>query len=156
MTLAEIADISQTLGSAAVVASLIFVGVQIRQNTKATRATSHHAISEALNRINFLWARNGEVTKLWLSGMHDRRALTPEERWRFDSIARAYLHVCETMYTQASLGAGDPGIVMAEENGIKTVFSSVGVREWWADNAFGFSTEFRNYIGRLIEPTGRA
>lgn len=156
MTLTEIADISQTLGSAAVVASLIFVGIQIRQNTKATKATSHHAISEALNRINLLWARNGEVTKLWLSGMHDRRALTPEERWRFDSTARAYLHVCETMYTQAAFGAGDPGIVIAEENGIKTVFSSAGVREWWAENAFGFSAEFRNYIGRLIEPPGRA
>ncbi len=152
MTLAEIADISQTLGSAAVVASLIFIGVQIRQNTKATRATSHHAISEALNRINLLWARNGEVTKLWLSGMHDRRALTPEERWRFDSTARAYLHVCETMYTQAALGAGDQGIVKAEENGIKTVFSSPGVREWWAENAFGFSTEFRKYIERLTKP----
>ncbi len=150
MTLAEIADISQTLGSAAVVASLIFVGVQIRQNTKATRATSHHAISEALNRINLLWARNGEVTKLWLSGMHDRGTLTPEERWRFDSTARAYLHVCETMYTQAALGAGDLGIVKAEENGIRTVFSSKGVREWWAENAFGFSPEFRRYIEKLI------
>jgi hypothetical protein len=154
MTLAEVADISQMLGSAAVVASLIFVGVQIRQNTKATRATSHHAISEALNRINLLWARNGEVTKLWLSGMHDRNTLTPEERWRFDSTARAYLHVCETMYTQAALGAGDLGIVLAEENGIKTVFSSTGVREWWAENAFGFSTEFRDYIARLIKPPG--
>jgi len=149
MTITEIADISQTLGSAAVVASLVFVGVQIRQNTKATRATSHHAISEALNRINLFWARNGEVTKLWLTGMHDRHALTPEERWRFDCTARAYLHVCETMYTQAALGAGDIGIVKAEENGIKTVFSSVGVREWWTENAFGFSTEFRNYIEKL-------
>jgi hypothetical protein len=154
MTLVEIAELSQTLGSAAVVASLIFVGVQIRQQTKATQAASHHAVSEALNRINLLWARNGEVSRLWLAGMHHRRALTPEERWRFDSTLRAYLHVCETMYTQANLGAGDTTIVTAEENGIKTVFSSVGVREWWAENPFGFSTTFRNYIERLTTPIG--
>ncbi|MGB7367547.1 MAG: hypothetical protein WA926_01225, partial [Methylovirgula sp.] len=139
MNLVEISQISQTLGSAAVVASLIFVGFQIRQNTKATRAASHHAVSEALNRLNLLWARNSEVTRIWLSGMSDRRALTPEERWRFDSTVRAYLHVCETMYTQADLGAGDFGIVTAEENGIKTVFSSGGVKEWWAENPFSFS-----------------
>lgn len=149
MTLAELSEISQTLGSAAVVASLIFVGVQIRQNTKATQAASHQAVSEALNRINLLWARNSEVTRVWLSGLNDRAALTPEERWRFDSTVRAYLHVCETMYTQAALGAGDMGIVLAEENGIKTVFSSAGVREWWAENPFGFSTEFRGYVERL-------
>jgi hypothetical protein len=152
MTLLEIYEISQMLGSAAVVASFIFLGVQIRQNTKATQAASHHAVSEALNRINLLWARNGEVTRLWLLGVHDRRALTPEERWRFDSTLRAYLHVCETMYTQANLGAGDTGIVTAEENGIKSVFSSASVREWWAENPFGFSTEFRNYIERLTAP----
>lgn len=51
---------------------------------------------------------------------------------------------------QADLGAGDLGIVAAEENGIKTVFSSEGVREWWAENPFGFAPEFRAYVGRLI------
>ena len=152
MTLAEVSQISQTLGSAAVVASLIFVGVQIRQNTKTTRAASHHAVSEALNQVNLLWARNSEVTRIWLAGMSDRGALTPEDRWRFDSIVRAYLHVCETMYMQAELGAGDAGIVVAEESGIKTVFASGGVKEWWAENPFGFSPAFRKYVERLTKP----
>ena len=151
MNLADISQISQTLGSAAVVASLLFVGFQIRQNTIATRAASHHAVSEALNQVNLLWARNKEVATIWLAGLSDRRALTPEERWRFDSTMRAYLHVCETMYTQADWGAGDIGIVSAEENGIKNVFSSEGVKEWWAENPFGFSPEFREYVGRLIK-----
>jgi hypothetical protein len=151
MTLADISQISQTLGSAAVVASLLFVGFQIRQNTIATRAASHHAVSEALNQINLLWARNKEVARIWLAGLSDRRALTPEERWRFDSTMRAYLHVCETMYTQADWGAGDVGIVTAEETGIKSVFASEGVKEWWAENPFGFSPEFREYVGRLIK-----
>jgi len=153
VNLTEVSQVSQTLGSVAVVASLLFVGFQIRQNTKATRAASHHAVSEALNRLNILWARNREITRIWLSGLNDRSALTPEERWRFDSMVRAYLHVCETMYTQADLGAGDFGIVAAEENGIKTVFSSESVREWWVENPFGFSSAFRDYVGKLIKPS---
>ena len=68
-------------------------------------------------------------------------------------MVRAYLHVCETMYTQADLGAGDLGIVTAEENGIKTVFSSESVREWWVENPFGFSSAFRDYVGKLLEPS---
>ena len=149
MTLADVSQISQTIGSAAVVASLIFVGVQLYQNTKATRAASHHAVSEALNQVNLLWARNGEVSRIWLLGISDRAALTPEERWRFDSTIRAYLHVYETMYMQAILGAGDSGIVSAEENGIKEVFSSDGVRAWWVENPFGFSPQFRSHVDRL-------
>jgi hypothetical protein len=152
MNIAEISQISESLASVAVVVSLIFVGYQIRQNTRATRAASHHAVSEALNRVNLLWARNSEMSRIWLAGMSDRGALTPEERWRFDSTVRAYLHVCETMYMQADLGAGDLGIVAAEVNGIKSIFSSEGVKEWWAENPFGFSPEFRDYVGKLIQP----
>jgi hypothetical protein len=153
MNLTEVSQVSQTLGSVAVVASLLFVGFQIRQNTKATRAASHHAVSGELNRLNILWARNGEITRIWLSGLSDRSVSPPEERWRFDSMVRAYLHVCETMYIQADLGAGDFGIVTAEENGIKTVFSSESVREWWEENPFGFSSAFRDYVGRLVKPS---
>ena len=149
ITLAQLSQFSQAVSSTAVIVSLIFIGLQIRQNTKIARAASHHAISEALNRINLLWARNGEVTRLWLLGLNDRSAMTPENRWRFDSILRAYMHVCETMYAQASLGAGDRGIVLAEEDGIKAVFSSAGAREWWAENPFGFSPKFRAYIEKV-------
>ncbi|MGC1301863.1 MAG: hypothetical protein WA840_05775 [Caulobacteraceae bacterium] len=149
MTLAEISQISQAIGSAAVVASLIFVGVQLHQNTKATRASSHHAVSEALNQVNLLWARSGDAARIWLAGTSDRCALTPEDRWRFDSMVRAYLHVCETMYMQADLGAGDAGIVIAEGNGIKSVFLSASVKEWWQENPFGFSPEFRKYVDNL-------
>ena len=149
VTLAELLQLSQAVSSAAFVASAIFVGVEVHQNTKSVRAASHHAVSEALNRINLLWARDSEVTRIWLLGMSDRGALTSEDRWRFDSMVRAYLHVCETMYTQAGLGAGDRGIVLAEEDGIKTVFSSAGAREWWAENPFGFSPEFRAYVEKL-------
>jgi hypothetical protein len=40
---------------------------------------------------------------------------------------------------------------LAEENGIRFVFSSPSVREWWAENPFGFSVEFRAYIDRLLK-----
>ncbi len=156
MTLAEISDLSTALGAVAVVASLIFVGIQIRQNTAATRAASHHAVSDALNQINFSFAGNADVTRIFLSGMADRNALTPEERWRFDALCRAYLHVCETMYIQAGLGVGDKSILLAEEEGIRTMFAAPGVRAWWAENPYGFCAEFRGYVAALArsaEPT---
>ena len=153
MTLGEITQISyQAISTAALVASLIFVAIQLHRNTNATRAASHHAVSEALNRVNLLWAQNGEVAQIWLRGMEDRASLTKEERWRFDATARAYIHVCETMFMQALLGAGDPGIVAAEVDGIRHVFSSASVRVWWAENPFGFSAQFRSHVEKLITP----
>jgi hypothetical protein len=81
----------------------------------------------------------------------NRSSLTEQQRWQIDSILRAYFHVCETMYFQADVGTGDRGIVTAEERGMTTVVTSPGGREWWAENPFGFSTEFRAYVDGLAK-----
>lgn len=149
MTLEEIYYIGQTVAVVALVLSLIFVGVQIRQNTLATRAASHNEVSNSLNEINRMFAESADLAKIWLAGMDNRQALTAEERWRFDSTLRAYMHVCETMFFQARLGAGDKSIMLAEENGVRTVLASPGGGEWWAENPYGFCVEFRDYVAKL-------
>ena len=151
MTAADISDIAQLLAAVATVSSLLFVGVQIRQNTRATRAAAHHNVSDSLNELNLMFAGDGDVTKIWLAGMQDRKALSPEEKWRFDSVMRAYMHVCETMFVQTELGSGDDSIRLAEEEGIRTVMASPGSREWWDENPYGFCAEFRAYVARVAE-----
>lgn len=154
MALEDIYYVGQTIAVVALVLSLVFVGVQVRQNTNAASAASHGAVSEALNEVNRLFAENAEVTGIWLSGMKDRQALSEDERWRFDAIARAYFHVCETMLIQARLGTGDRGVMMAEESGIKPIMASRGVNQWWTENPFGFCPDFRAHIDALT--TGKA
>jgi hypothetical protein len=150
LSLAAIYELAQIIGSMAVVTSLVFVGLELRRNTRVTRAASHHAVTASLNNLNMFWAGDAEVTRIWLAGLNGRNALTPEERWRFDSMLRSYLHVCETMFVQAALGIGDESIVTAEENGIRQVFASQSARDWWRDNPYGYSMAFRTYINDLI------
>jgi hypothetical protein len=45
MTIEDFSNIAQALAAVATVLSLLFAGVQIRQNTRATRAASHNAFS---------------------------------------------------------------------------------------------------------------
>jgi hypothetical protein len=149
MTLEELYYVSQIVAVIGIFGSLVFVGLQIRQNTRATRAASHNAVSNSLNEINRMFAENADLTRIWLAGMSDRQALTPEERWRFDSLSRAYLHVCETMFIQAGLGTGDKGVLQAEEEGIRRTLAAPGVREWWTENPYGFCAEFRTYVAKL-------
>ena len=149
MTIEDISNISQALAAIATVLGLAFVGYQIRHNTRATRAAAHHSVSDSLNELNLMFAGNGDVTRIWLVGMQDRKALSAENKWRFDSVMRAYMHVCETMFVQSELGSGDDSIRLAEEEGIRTVMASPGPREWWDENPYGFGPEFREYVDRL-------
>ena len=149
MTIENISNIAQALAAVATVVSLLFVGVQIRQNTRATRAAAHHNVSNSLNELNLMFAAKADITKIWIVGMNDRKALSLEEKWQFDSVMRAYMHVCETTFVQAELGSGDDSIRLAEEEGIKTVMASPGSREWWDENPYGFCTEFRSCVAGL-------
>ncbi len=151
MTLENIYYAGQTIAVVALVVSLIFVGIQIRQNTLATRAASHNEVSNSLNQINRMFAENADLTRIWLSGADNRQALTAEERWRFDSTLRAYMHVCETMFVQSRLGVGDKSIMLAEQDGVRTVLASPGGGEWWAENPYGFCAEFRAYVANLAK-----
>ena len=150
MTAANISDLAQALAAVATVIGLFFVGYQIRQDTRATRAAAHHSVSDSLNEMNRMFAESADLTKIWLTGMQDRKALSPEDRWRFDSVMRAYMHVCETMFVQSELRSGDDSIHLAEEEGIRTVMTSPGSREWWDENPYGFGPEFRSYVAGLV------
>ena len=97
-----------------------------------------------------MFAESADLTRIWLAGMQARKALSAEDKWRFDSVMRAYMHVCETMFVQSELGSGDDSIRLAEEEGIRTVMASPGSREWWDENPYGFCREFRRYVAGLV------
>jgi len=44
------------------------------------------------------------------------------------------------------VGAGEDGLLLAEERSLATLLSTAGVREWWAENPYAFSPEFRSYV----------
>ena len=151
MTMADLSNIAQALAAVATVLSLLFVGVQIRQNTRATRAAAHHNAANSLIEINRMLAENGDLAAIYVAGASDRKSLAPEEQLRFDAALRAYLHVCQTMFVQTELGTGDDSIHMAEEGAIRTIFTFPGVRESWAESpSFGFSPAFRSYVAGMV------
>lgn len=59
------------------------------------------------------------------------------------------------MHYQDRAGTGDQSLLRSEEHGITYLLSLPGVRDWWAQNPYGFSQEFRDYINGLhpTEPT---
>lgn len=149
MTLEELAYISQIVGVAAVFASLIFVGVQVRQNTAVTRAALHQSFTAAMNHLNATMAQSPDLSRIWLTGAKDRMALNETERWQFDMLCLSYFHVFDTMHYQTRSGVGETKLLKAEENGLRTLISLPGIRSWWEENPYGYSAEFRAYAESL-------
>ena len=153
MTLGQLGSLGEFLAAIATLATLIYLAVQIRQNTRATRAASHHAITDSMNQGNLSITRDAGVARIWLTGNADRGALSEEERARYDMLVLSYFHVFDTLHYQARVGAGERDLLLAEERGLAHLFTLPGIREWWEENPYAFSPEFRGYIKQFRSVT---
>jgi hypothetical protein len=138
--------IGEILGGVGVILTLLYLAVQIRQNTHATRAASHHAVTDSLNQGNLAMAQDAELAQIWVTGCADRASLTEVERQRLDMLLLAYFHVFDSLFYSASKGAGEQNLLRAEEPGFSYLLGLPGVREWWEQNPYGLSPEFRSYM----------
>jgi hypothetical protein len=141
----------EIFGALVVFLTLVYLALQIRQNTHATRAASHHAVTDALNQLNLSLAENEEVASIWVNGMKDRSSLTDIHRERYDALLRAYMHACDTMYYQAQVGAGDNGLWKAEERYLAVILTSSGGNGWFEENSFSISPGFYAALLEIIE-----
>jgi hypothetical protein len=156
MTLEQIYYISQVVAVLAIFASLLFVGIQVRQNTATTRAVLHQSFTGAMNHLNATMAQSPELSRIWLKGFNDRAALNEVERWQFDMLLLSYFHVFDSMHYQTRTGVGESKLMKAEESGLRTLISQPSVRSWWNENPYGFSPEFRAYAEGLARPKNEA
>lgn len=151
MTLEAIYYISQIVAVIGIFASLIFVGVQVRQNTKALKATSHHAVTDSFNAINNLIVNDPKVARLWRLGMAGAEGLDEDESVSFSFMMLGYMRIFETLYYQYSKGTLDKELFDEELKTLKwTVAANPGFLAWWTVNPISLSPAFRAFINGLI------
>ena len=83
MTLEDLNYIAQTVGVIAILGSLVFVGVQIQHNTRALKATSHHAVTDSFNAINTLLMSDRNAARIFRLGLAGMENLDDDEPMAF-------------------------------------------------------------------------
>ena len=75
--------VGEIVGAVAVIATLGYLAVQMRQNTRALRTSSYHQAVEQGWMANITIADNPELADIMTRGARDLSTLNPEERARF-------------------------------------------------------------------------
>ena len=92
------------------VITLFYLAKQIRQNTKATRAGTSHALNESLSRLMGALRADGEMADIWFRGCQDIEALNDVEHVRFTSHILDMLNLAEYAYQLEKQGLSDTHI----------------------------------------------
>ena len=147
-------DLSQTISTLAnigVIAGIIFLAIQVQQNTRQLRNQSYQTWNASNTEINMAIA-DPELSALVSSGHDGSENLTKETY-----IAYAMFHLSMVQMAQAThylylQGALDEELWQTEMRRIAGVLSLTGVRQWWeAGGRTQLSPSFVSFI-ESVEP----
>lgn len=145
-----ISGIAEAIGAAGVIGSLIYVGYQIRQNTKATQRTNarqtHADHATALHA-----ALDEQVSEIVLRGIENIDALTPQERYRFDIVVTVWLEAVEQAFADYRQEDFPEDLIQPFGKRIAGILGAAGGRKWWAQRSEWFSDSFRKEVDSLLE-----
>jgi hypothetical protein len=153
MTIVDLANIAQIVGSMAVIASLIFVGLQIRQNTKVTRATALQMNADYwLNYFTLL--ADKQLSEVYSKGALGRVELEGGQFGQFFFLCRATFMGCENQHHQYLSGLLDHDAYKGYEATIREQIADFpGVRAMWQLVKHTYGTEFVKFLDKQIEGT---
>ena len=86
MSFEQISYLAQIVASIGVIVSLIFVGLQIRQNTGALQRNEHNSTMAQWTVIRMAIARNRDIAELMTAGLRGERVIDAADQLRLEQM----------------------------------------------------------------------
>jgi hypothetical protein len=154
----------ELVGIFAVVASLVFVGVEVRQNSVATRSATNAAVKDAFSELNLTIASSPELARAMVTLAENPDDALPEDQLRVLALWRALFHGWSNVHRQHLNGTIDPALYDAVVQEISAyagkfhgpvVPNDVERRKrqmrWaWESERFVFNPDFQLFVDDVI------
>ena len=148
MSLNYFANLAEVVGVVLVVASLIYVAKQLRQNTEAIRAQSRQSVLAASQSELFATISEPSIT----INIGSQDSLTAEDQVRVSSYVFAIFRAREFAWLQHNNGVVDDTQWSTELAVLLFFLDSDRVRVWWANvGRSAFGQEFAEFVDELCE-----
>ena len=107
ITLEQTANLAEIFGVFAIVISLVYLALQVRQNTRTTRLETMQVISTEFNNFYDVLASNRELADIWHRGTSDFHSLDTTEQLRFTLAVTRAMRTFHEQYFQWREGVMD-------------------------------------------------
>ena len=145
--------IAEIIGVIAVVISLIFLAIEVRQNTHAIKLSTLHDVKETIREVNSTWAGSGDLAEIMYQGFKDSDALSGANKVRFYTTMHNLYLGYENLYHQRQAGALDPKHWSGMAQHIIDASSVPGLRAYWEARKHWFTEDFRNFMDNEVIST---
>jgi hypothetical protein len=152
MTIAELGSLGELIASLGVLVTLIYLAIQMRQNTKAVRLNTAHAITEEFQEIFSLLASNRGLSEVFVEAAQNEE-LSGVSRVRYNTYMGSTLRAYENAYLQNR----EQAINLDHWAGLTRMMIDITALPafpiFWADRKHWFSDGFQVHMDTNIVPT---
>lgn len=132
MSLEQLSYLAQIVGSVGVIVSLLFVGSQIRQNTRALERNEHNSTMTQWTVIRQAIATNGDMAELMTAGLSGERTLGAADRLRLEQMLQECAWASFHIWDRTQRGVFPKGTFEATADMyLRDLLRTAGGRVWW-------------------------
>lgn len=146
----------EVAGVLAIVASLVFVGIETRNSTqqailtnRALEIAAYQELMDNIAEMNRIQLQDAEVAALVYKSRFSTEELTDLESYRMNRVNFLRFRHGDMAYFQYERGAIDD--VRLESSLRIIALSEPGVRSFWKKNRGNFVESYRHHIDKLVE-----
>ena len=150
MSLSDLASIGSFVSGLAVLASLLYLALQVRQADRNQRAVIQQGrIARSSDQLMRLC--DPALTSAWVKGIHGRADISEEEFLRFLLINTAVLRSTEDVIFQHRLGLLDSASLENQLGPARGILSTPGGKAFWRVLKSGYDPEFVERVDRILQ-----
>ena len=148
--LAELASIAEIIGAVAIIISLIYVGLQVNDNTAAVRSAAANDASVSMQTWYLEMGSNRQAADMWFNAMTSPEPLQTNDEFQFMMMMHAGLLGMQNSYLLAEEGTLDAEFREAVTTALVAVKDLPGMARYWRQRRGFFHSGFAEYVDGLL------
>ena len=145
-----IGAIGENIGAFAVVASVIYLAVQIRKQTKEAKLAATRELATNFQNTLDLIIQDKELCSIWGKATRDYVGLPDNERLRIAFLMQRLTRVWEAQFLHETHENVDSTYFNSVNRGYVEALTFPGYQQWWELSKDLFENPFRDYIDKNI------
>ena len=142
LKLSDLAQVAEIVAALGVIASLIYVGAELKANTAMVRAATVHAITTSSRDVLVDVALDEDFARIRQMGEADRSSLTEAEAFRFFQFSRQNWLYFQSVWIQHNLDVVDDRAWESYRRIFCGIISRPGNREEWPEHRPALDPDF--------------
>ena len=149
-----ISAIADVLGIIGLIGTLVYLAIQIRQNTASVKANTELETSRIWAEFHARVAHSSEMATIWDKALTDEKTLSPDEKRKFIWFVAEFFVMTESHFRQWKSNYLSDDTWKVYRGTASGLLTNPLVKRWWKSGVSPYSDEFMNNMNTAVTELG--